>query len=323
MGSSTASIPTPDELACAAARLRGVAHRTPLLSLASMAHGRCRELWLKPECLQRAGSFKIRGAYNRIAMLSDRERRQGVVTFSSGNHGQGVALAAKLLACHATIVVPEDVLAPKADAIRGYGARLLKAGHTSEERKRVALDLVAREGRVLVPPFDDPAIIAGQSTVAQEILADCSELSVLLVPVGGGGLLAGSALAVAAAGRRVRVIGVEPESANCMTAALRAGAVVSVPASTSIADGLRPTRAGELTLGVAQANRVETVLVSEAAIKDAMRWLLWRAKLVVEPSGAVPIAALLEGKLDLQDECVAAILSGGNVDPSLLRDVIG
>jgi threo-3-hydroxy-L-aspartate ammonia-lyase len=315
------AVPSRADLEAAAKRLHGVAHRTPLLSLASVASGRCQGLWLKAECLQRAGSFKIRGAYNRIATLGPAERARGVVTFSSGNHGQGVALAAMLCGCRATVVVPEDVLGPKAAAIQAYGARLIKAGHTSDERGKVAQELVAQEGLVMVPPFDDPWIVAGQSTVAREILQDCPELDVLLVPVGGGGLISGSALAGAAAGHALRVIGVEPDTATCLTAALAKGEPVNVPASRTIADGLRPTRVGDLPFAVAVKTGITTTTVSDDAIREAMRILLYRAKLVVEPSGAAPLAALLEGKLDLREAKVALILSGGNVDPAELERI--
>jgi len=298
--------------------LKGVVHRTPLLS--------CRSLgaWLKAECLQRAGSFKIRGAYTKIARLSDAERGRGVITYSSGNHAQGVALAAKLLGIRATVVMPEDVIPAKRAATQAYGAAVELCGYTSADRQRRAEAIAAESGAVIVPPFDDPDILAGQSTVGLEILEDLPGAGAVLVPVGGGGVLGGTALAIrAVAGEAVDIYAVEPEGADAMCRSLEAGSIQTLERPNTVADGLRPVAPGVRNFAVAQATGVKPIRVTDDEIRAAMRFLAERARLVVEPSGAATTAALLSGKVTARDHRpIVAVVSGGNVSPGLLAEVL-
>jgi threonine dehydratase len=315
-GTTPASdLPSAADLDAAAARLRGRVHRTPILSSRSIGERCGARVYLKCENLQRAGSFKIRGALNACleAQRANAVGPAGVLTYSSGNHGQAVALAARLLGFPATVVVPEDIPEVKRRAIEGYGGRILACGLTSQERLERALALSRETGAPIIPPFDHPHVIAGQSTVGLEIVEDLPEVETILAPVGGGGLLAGVALAAAARKPAVRVIGVEPEGANAMALSLAAGRIVSLtePPAT-IADGLRPLAPGPLTF-LAASRHVERILViDDRAIREAQTFLLERAKLLVEPSGAAAAAALLEHGREIEAGTAAVVLSGGN-----------
>lgn len=300
--------------------LAGIIHRTPLL--------RCRSLgaWLKAENLQRAGSFKIRGAYTKISRLSDAERDRGVITYSSGNHAQGVALAARLLGIAATVVMPEDVIPGKRAATQGYGAAVELAGVTSADRRACAEAIAARTGAVIIPPFDDADILAGQATVGIEILEDMPEVGTVVVPVGGGGVLGGTALAIRAlAGddSDIDIVAVEPEGADAMCRSLEAGALVTLARVETVADGLRPLAPGARNFAAAQRTGVRGVRVSDQEILAAMRFLAERARLVVEPSGAATTAAILSGKVTARPgRSLVAVVTGGNVAPSLLAQVL-
>jgi len=277
---------------------------------------------LKCENLQRGGSFKVRGALTKAKSLDDAARARGLVAHSSGNHAQGVALAARMVGTEVVVVMPEDAIAAKVAATRGYGAEVIFAGRTSEERQAVAERLRVERDLVPVPPFDDPFTIAGQGTVAVEILDELPRPAAVLAPIGGGGLIAGTALAVKALSPSTRVIGVEPSAAARVTASLAAGERTMIETAETVADGLRPRSVGEHNWCVIERFVDEVVTVSDAAILAAMRLVLERTKLVVEPSGAVTVAAALEHGQRLGDPLVA-ILSGGNLDWATWAQVQG
>jgi threonine dehydratase len=306
---------TLDRIRAAAARLDGVAHRTPLLS-SSLLDERCgTRVLLKAEPFQRTGSFKFRGAYNRLSLLDETARAAGVVAFSSGNHGAAVALAARLLGIPAVIVVPADGSAAKLAAIEGYGAELRRYDSLTESREEVAAQIAADRSMTLVRPFDDHDVMAGQGTIGLELADQAPEIDQVLVPVGGGGLAAGVSTAVTGLLPQARVIGVEPEIASDTSQSLHAGRRVSIDEPATIADGLRARQPGELTFAVNSRLLADVVTVSEDDIVEAMRFCFTRLKIVVEPSGAVSLAALLSGAVRAAGR-TAVVLSGGNIDPA-------
>jgi threonine dehydratase len=299
-------------------RLAPILARTPILPLDPPPLGDGSVL-LKCENLQRTGSFKIRGAYNRIAGLSPAQRAAGVVAYSSGNHAQGVACAAALLGVPATVVMPEGAVEAKVAATRAYGAEVLFAGTDSETRRRVAEALARERGAALVPPYDHPAVIAGQATIGLEMLDAVPDVETVLAPIGGGGLISGIALAIKARRPETRVIGVEPEGAADARASLRAGHIVERERVDTIADGLRARRIGALPFQAISAAVDEIVTVTDAAIVETMRRLLVRNHLVVEPSGAVAVAAALAGAARGKS---VALVSGGNIARELLVSLV-
>lgn len=301
----------------AARALRGVAVRTPLLPAPFLGDG----VWLKPEMLQRGGAFKLRGAYNFMRKLPPEVRKRGVVAPSSGNHAQAVALAAQLLDVQATVVMPTTVTAPKRSGAERLGARVELAGTTTADRMARALELAREEGMTLVPPYDDPDIIAGQGTIGLEILEDLPDVATVLVPVGGGGLSAGVAAAIKLRRPETRVIAVEPAGAPKLSRAREAGIPVRLERTSSIADGLLAVEIGELTFAHHKRYVDEVLLVEDVALKRAMRVLLDRAKLVAEPSGAATAAALLEGARVTVP--AVAVLSGGNIEWEGLSAAMG
>jgi threonine dehydratase len=297
----------------AADTLKTVAVRTPLLRASALSDELGASIFLKPEMLQRSGAFKFRGAYSFLAGLSVVERARGVIAPSSGNHGQAVALAARLFGVRATVVMPTTVTEAKRVGAERYGARIILAGTTTKDRMDRAVELVESEGATLVPPFDDARIIAGQGTVGLEIVDDLPDVGTVLVPVGGGGLSAGVAAAVKQLRPGVRVVGVEPSNAAKLTAARAAGEPVTLQSTHSIADGLMSIRIGTVPFAHHEAFIDDVVTVEDSAIVTAMRHLLDRAKLVAEPSGAITVAALLDGRVTPRGSTVA-ILSGGNIE---------
>jgi threonine dehydratase len=311
-----------DDVVQAAQRLRGVAHRTPAVTSATLDERTGARVFAKAENLQRMGAFKFRGAYNRLAQLGARERVAGVVAFSSGNHAQGVALAARMLGLPATIVMPADSPAAKLAATRGYGAEVVLYDRWTEDRAAIASGIAAERGAVLVPPFDDPRIIAGQGTAALELIEDVGPLDVLLVPLSGGGLLSGSALAATALAPGIAVYGVEPAAGDDWVRSLERGERVSIPVPETIADGLQTTAPGELTFPIVRALCAGVVTVTDDELRAAMRFAFERLKLVVEPSGAAGLAALLNGRIEARGKRVGLILSGGNVDPATFARLI-
>ncbi|HET6819899.1 MAG TPA: threonine/serine dehydratase [Candidatus Limnocylindria bacterium] len=311
---------TIDEIREAAERIRGVALRTPLLRWDDRT-------WLKPESLQPVGAFKMRGAYNAIASLTDEERRRGVVTYSSGNHGQAVARAARLLGAPAVIVMPQEAPQVKVDGVRGDGAQIIFTGTGSEERHQIALDVVAKRDMIMIEPYDDGRIIAGQGTAGLEIAEDLPEVTSVLIPVSGGGLSAGIATAVKTLAPQARVIGVEPELAADARDSLAAGEIVHWDASLTtrtMADGLRVEHLGRLPFMHLRRHMDEIVTVSEEQMLDAIRRLAAGARLVVEPSGAAGMAAHLSGAAPQPegDDHRVIVISGGNLDPRSFAEIL-
>ncbi|MGH7558930.1 MAG: threonine ammonia-lyase [Gemmatimonadota bacterium] len=296
-------------------------HRTPVLT-SRLLNERCgRELFFKCENLQRAGAFKIRGATNRIRSLSPKERERGVVAFSSGNHAQAVALAAREAGVDAIIVMPADAPRAKRKATRAYGARVIEYDRFVDDREEMARQIVEEEARVLVPPYDDPLVMAGQGTAALELLEDVPDLEAVVVPVGGGGLLAGTATA-AARFEGVRVFGAEPAGADDTVRSLEVGQRVRVDAPDTIADGARAHTPGELTFPVVRERAEAVVRVPDLALVGALGLLFTRMKVVVEPTGALALAAVLEGSIPAELRRVGVVLSGGNVDPATLARLL-
>ena len=318
-----------EEIRAASVRIRGVARRTPLLD--TTVDGV--RLWLKAESLQHVGAFKLRGAYNFLSASEPAALASGVVTYSSGNHAQAVAWSARAFGVPATVVMPTDAPRVKRDATIAYGARVEEVGTTTIERKARAEEILAGQGGLMVPPFDHPDIIAGQGTAGLEIHEQlCEErmrrrgatpavgpLSLVLVPIGGGGLLAGVSAAIRALSPETRIVGIEPEGAPKMRRSLDAGSPVTLEQVDTIADGLKPVRPGDLTFAHVRALVDDVVLVDDESIRSAVVWC-YRQRLVVEPSGAATVAALLSGRVPAAgDGETVALLSGGNLDPGLLR----
>lgn len=303
-----------DDLRSAAATLRGVAVRTPLLRSDDLSERLGVPSYVKPEGLQRGGAFKFRGAYNYVANLSPEERAKGVITASSGNHGQAVALAAKLFDVPSTIVMPTTVPRAKKEGAERLGARCFYHGITTAERIEKARELQEAEGLTFVPPFDDPTIIAGQGTCGLEIAEDLPEVGTVVVPIGGGGLSAGVASAIKALAPKARVVGVEPEGSPKYSKAKAAGEPVTIPANPDgLADGLLAVRIGTRNFHHLQAYMDDVVTVKDGVLACAMQYAMDRLKLVLEPSGAITLAALLEGRVKPRGPTVA-VLSGANME---------
>ena len=313
---------TYDDVRAAAGRLRGVAHRTPVVTSRTLDERTGARVFLKAENLQRMGAFKFRGAYNRLAQLTPSERAGGVVAFSSGNHAQGVALAAQLLGVPAAIVMPADAPEAKLAATRGYGAEVILYERERMNRSELAASIASERGATLVPPYDDPAIIAGQGTVALELVEDAGPLDALLVCLGGGGLMAGSCLAATALSPGVRIYGVEPEAGDDWVRSWAADRIVSIPVPKTIADGQQTQAPGELTWPIVRGLAAGIVTVTDDEIRATMRFAFERLKLVLEPSGASALAALLFEKVDLRGTRVGITLSGGNVDPKTFAAIL-
>ena len=314
---------TIEDVRRAAAVLRGVAVRTPLLASETLQAVCGVPVWLKPEMLQRGGAFKFRGGYTYLASLSPEARARGVITASSGNHGQAVALAARMFGVESTIVMPTTVPAAKKRGAERLATRCYYVGTTTAERIAKAEELCAAEGFTYVPPFDDPTIIAAQGTVGLEIAEDLPRVGTVLVQVGGGGLSSGVAIAIKALAPNARVIGIEPEGSPKLTRARAAGAPVTIPANPDgLADGLLAVRIGTLNFAHLAAVLDDVVTVPDSALAGAMRLLLDRHKLVCEPSGAIAVAALMTGRVTAHGDTVC-VLSGGNIEWDGLRELFG
>ncbi len=312
-----------DEIRAAARLLRGVAVRTPLLPADDLTqHLGGGAIFVKPEMLQRGGAFKFRGAYVFLAGLPDATRARGVIAPSSGNHAQAVAFAARIFGIHATLVMPTTVTAVKRSGVERLGGRVVLAGTTTADRMERAEQLAKESGSVLVPPYDDARIIAGQGTAGLEIVEDLPDVGTVLVPVGGGGLSAGVATAVKLLAPHARVIGVEPAGAAKLTRARAAGAPVRLASTSGMADGLLATQIGTIPFAHHSAYIDEVVTVEDAELAPAMRYLLDRLKIVAEPSGAITVAALQTGRVEPRGKTVA-VLSGGNIEYDGLRSVLG
>jgi threonine dehydratase len=314
-------LPTYEDVVHACATLKGVAHRTPVLTSQTADRLTGARLFFKCENLQRMGAFKFRGGYNAIANLTPEQKRAGVVTFSSGNHAQAIALAGKLLNVATIIIMPEDAPAAKKAATEEYGATVVTYDRYTQNRDEIAAEMQKQTGMVLIPPYDHLHVIAGQGTAAKELIEDVGELDYLLVCLGGGGLLAGSALSARALSPGCKVYGVEPEAGNDGQQSLRKGEIVRIEPPRSIADGALTLFLGQLTFGVIKRDVTDILTVTDPELVRAMQFFAQRMKIVVEPTGCLGAAAALYGALSIpKDARVGVILSGGNVD---LKDYAG
>jgi threonine dehydratase len=313
---------TPGKIKEAAARIAGHVHRTPVMTSRSFNERAGREVFFKCENLQRAGAFKIRGATNKILSLSDEEKRRGVAAFSSGNHAQAVALASREAGIRAVIAMPDDAPKAKVAATRGYGAEIIFYDRLKQDREQVAIEIAERDGRVMVPPYDDYMILAGQGTCGLEFLEDVPDLDCLLAPCSGGGLFAGVSRAAKAINPGIRCFPVEPDTADDTRQSFLKGERVSIPPPPTIADGLRVQSPGRLTFPVLQETAEDVLTVSDEEIIETIKFLLFRAKILAEPSGAAAAAAVLTGKLPGDARRVGVILSGGNIDAEFLSQIL-
>jgi threonine dehydratase len=310
---------TPDLIREAAIRIRPLAKRTPVLTSDVLDERVGAKVYLKCENLQRGGAFKIRGAANLILSLTPEQVERGVVAFSSGNHAQAVAIAAKYVGARATIVMPSDAPRSKMEPTRALGARVVTYDRMKEDRERISAEIMAETGGTLAPPFDHPMIAAGQGTAALELMEEVGELDAIITPAGGGGLLSGSAVIARSINPRIRVFGVEPENGGDIAQSMAKGERVAIPVPETIADGLRTSAPGKVTFPVIQQMVEKIALVSDDEIRTAVRFLLEHLRILVEPSGAVGVAALLSGKIPAPNGRIGVVLSGGNVDLDFLK----
>jgi threonine dehydratase len=306
--------PTYADVEAAAARLKGIAHRTPVMTSRTANAEFGAELFFKCENLQRIGAFKFRGGYNALSRFSPDQRRRGVVAFSSGNHAQAIALSAQLLGIPATIVMPEDAPASKLAATRGYGADIVLYDRYTADRAQIGRDLAAKTGATIIPPYDHPDVIAGQGTAAKELFEETGPLDAFFVCLGGGGLLAGSALAARALSPDCAVYGAEPEAGNDGQQSFRSGQIVTIDPPQTIADGAQTPYLGDLTFPIIRRDVRDIITADDAALVEAMRFYASRMKLVVEPTGCLSLAAARAMKPALRGKRVGILISGGNVD---------
>lgn len=312
---------TIDDIRDAATRLAGVAHRTPVVRSRTLDDLVGAEVHIKCENLQRIGAFKFRGAYNAASRLSPEQLAKGIAAYSSGNHAQAVALAARELGSSAVILIPEDTPQSKKDATAGYGAEIVTYDRYTGDRVAIGEALAAERGLALIPPYEHPHVIAGQGTAALELMEEAGSLETLVVPVGGGGLIAGSSTAAKAVQPGIRVVGVEPAAGDDTKRSLEAGERVSIPVPRTIADGQAAETPGELTFSINRELVDDIALVTDDQVRDAMRFAFERLKLVIEPSGATGLAALLSGQVAVSGK-VGVIISGGNVSPERFAELI-
>ena len=300
-------------------RLTGIANATPVLTSRKLSGRVGADVYLKCENFQRVGAFKFRGAFNAVSRLSEAEKSQGVLTYSSGNHAQAMALVGRLLNVSTTVVMPDNAPSTKRAATEAYGATVIDYNTVETTREKIAKELQAKQEFTLIPPYDHLDVISGQGTAALELLDEVQQLDMLLVPCGGGGLLSGSAIAAKGKAPACRVFGVEPEVADDATLSFRTGTLHTVHNPPTIADGTRTPSLGKITFPLVLETVDDMLTVSESAIVDAVRFLFYRMKLVVEPSGALGVAALLSGKVSAAGK-VGVIISGGNIDgPTMMR----
>ena len=307
-------LPTFDDVQAARDRIAGMAHRTPVLTSRTADAATGARLFFKAENFQRAGAFKFRGAYNAIAALQEGGQKRGVVAFSSGNHAQAIAYAARLQGVAATIVMPKDAPEMKVAATRGYGADVVFYDRYTEDRSAISAKLAAERDAVLIPPFDHPDVIAGQGTAVLELIEEVGELDLIVTPLGGGGLLAGTALSAKERSPGAVVVGVEPEAGNDGQQSLRKGEIVHIPVPKSIADGALTNHIGEHNFPILKRDVREIVTVSDAQLVETMRFFAERMKMIVEPTGCLAAAAVLQGVLPCAGQRVGIVISGGNVD---------
>lgn len=307
------------DVQAASERIQGVAHRTPVLTSRTADEQTGAQIFFKAENLQRMGAFKFRGAYNAISQFTPEQMAAGVIAFSSGNHAQAIALAAQLLGTKATIVMPKDAPPNKLAATREYCAEVVLYDRYSEDREVIGNRIAAEQGGTMIPPFDHPHIIAGQGTAVKEMIEETGELDIVITPLGGGGLLAGSAIAARALVPNAKIYGVEPEAGNDGQRSFRSGEIVSIPTPKTIADGAQTLALGKLTFPIIQELVTDIVTATDEQLLDAMRFFAYRMKLVVEPTACLSYAAVLNGEIDVVGKRVGVLLSGGNVSDEILR----
>ena len=307
-------LPSYEDVVAASERIAGVAHRTPVLTSSTANAELGAEVFFKCENFQRMGAFKFRGGYNALARFTPEQRKAGVVAFSSGNHAQAVALSARLLGMPATIVMPHDAPAAKVAATRGYGAQVVIYDRYKEDREQIGRDLAAKHGLTLIPPYDHADVIAGQGTAAKELFEEAGRLDYVFAPLGGGGLLSGTALATRALSPTAKLFGVEPEAGNDGQQSFRSGSIVHIDTPKTIADGAQTQHLGKLTFGVIRRDVDDILTVGDEELREAMRFFAARMKMVVEPTGCLGYAAARAMKDALQGKRVGIIISGGNVD---------
>ena len=317
------NLPTYADVVAAAARIEGHAHRTPVLRSRTADALLGAQLFFKCENLQRAGAFKFRGAFNALSRFDAAQRRAGVVAFSSGNHAQAIALAARLLGMPATLVIPQDAPAAKIAATRGYGAEVMLFDRFTEDRAAIGARLANERGLTLIPPFDHPDIIAGQGTATKELLEEVGELDALFVCLGGGGLISGAALALRALSPRCKLYGVEPLAGNDAQQSLRRGEIVHIEVPKTIADGAQTPHIGELTFQIIRREVDDIVTATDEQLVEAMRFFAERMKLVVEPTGCLGFAGARHAGLPIQGQRVGVLLSGGNIDLPRYSELLG
>ncbi|RXV67317.1 threo-3-hydroxy-L-aspartate ammonia-lyase [Burkholderia stabilis] len=308
------TLPTYDDVAAAAARLEGHAHRTPVMTSRTIDEALGAQVFFKCENLQRMGAFKFRGAFNALSRFDAKQRRHGVVAFSSGNHAQAIALSARILGIPATIVMPQDAPVAKMDATRGYGGNVVTYDRYTEDREQIGHDLAAKHGLTLIPPYDHADVIAGQGTAAKELFDEVGPLDAVFAPLGGGGLLSGTALATRALSPRATLYGVEPEAGNDGQQSFRSGAIVHIDTPRTIADGAQTQHLGNLTFPIIRRDVDDILTATDAELIDCMRFFATRMKIVVEPTGCLSFAAVRRMKHQLQGKRVGVVISGGNVD---------
>lgn len=318
-----AALPTYADVEAAAARLAGVAHRTPVLTSRTINEQLGAEVFFKFESLQRMGAFKFRGAYNALAQFNAEQRRAGVVAFSSGNHAQGVALAARILGIPATIIMPDDAPAMKVAATRGYGAKVVTYDRYKEDREAIGRKLAEEGGLTLIPPYDHADVIAGQGTSAKELFEEVGALDALFMPLGGGGLLSGSLLSAKALAPACQVYGVEPEAGNDGQQSLRQGSIVRIDTPVTLADGAQTQYLGKITFAIIQRDVTDILTGTDAQLVEAMRFFGSRMKQVVEPTGALGLSGLQNVADQWRGKRVGVIVSGGNVDLARYAELVG
>jgi threonine dehydratase len=316
-------LPGYDDVVAAAARLEGHAHRTPVLRSRQADALLGAEILFKCENFQRSGAFKFRGAYSALSRFTDAQRRAGVVTFSSGNHAQAIALSARLLGVPATIVMPHDSPAMKLAATRGYGAEVVIYDRFTEDREAIGRRLAGERGMTLISPFDHPDVIAGQGTATKELIEEAGALDYLFTPLGGGGLVSGAALAVRALSPRCQIYGVEPEAGNDGQRSFRAGTIVHIATPQTIADGAQTQHVGERTFAIIRRELADVLTATDAQLVEAMRFFGERMKIIVEPTGCLGFAAARHAGLPIQGKRVGVILSGGNIDLARYAELLG
>ena len=317
------SLPTFDDVVAAAERIKGYAHRTPVMTSRTVDEAFDAKVFFKCENLQRMGAFKFRGGFNALSKFNPEQRKAGVVAFSSGNHAQAIALSAKLLGIPATIVMPHDAPTAKVAATKGYGGNVVIYDRYTEDREQIGRNLAEKHGLTLIPPYDHPDVLCGQGTAAKELFEEVGPLDAFFVPLGGGGLLSGCALATRALAPDCRLYGVEPEAGNDGQRSFRTGSIVHIDTPKTIADGAQTQHLGNVTFPIIQRHVNDILTASDAALIDCMAFMATRMKLIVEPTGCLGFAAARHRKEELKGKRIGVLISGGNVDMARFASLLG